>query len=113
MLRDKPSVVKERQRKTAVSALGHFLSWSIEMAIFMVIAVTHFQLSVSSGDRWHSLARFFWFLVFLVPCINFAVYPVVQVWMYGIQWEIITPHALGIMGFIHPEVRGAVDQGPL
>ena len=73
-------VVRQKQRKNAVSALGHFLSWSIERVVFMATAVTHFQLGVSSGDRWHTFARFFWFLAFLVPCINFVVYPVVQVW---------------------------------
>ena len=53
------------------------------MAIFVATAVVHFQLSVSSGDSWRAYARFFWFLAFLVPCINFVVYPAVQVGRAG------------------------------
>ena len=57
MLRDKPAKVREKQRKSAVSALGHFLSWSVEMGVFAATAVTHFQLSVSEGERWIVFAR--------------------------------------------------------
>ena len=58
VLRDKPAKVREKQRKSAVSALGHFLSWSVEMALFAATAVTHFQLSVSQErERWIVFAR--------------------------------------------------------
>ena len=58
VLRDKPAKVREKQRKSAVSALGHFLSWSVEMALFAATAVTHFQLTISQErERWIVFAR--------------------------------------------------------
>ena len=62
------------QRKNAVSASGHFLSWLAEMSM---VSITGVFVFLSSGANM-TFAIIFWFYVFLWPCFSLIIYPMIQ-----------------------------------
>ena len=73
-LSNKPKLAQKKKRRNAVTAVGHFTSWTVEMFLFgflQYIIVAH--RTTSTFAAW---ACFIWGL--FAPSINYVVFPSVQ-----------------------------------
>ena len=70
-LANKPKLAKMKKRRNAVSAVGNFVSWAVEMLIFGLLQY------ILLANQLHFLG---WIIfTVLMPSINFLIFPLVQI----------------------------------
>ena len=73
-LQNESKLAKLKKRRNAVTTLGHFTSWSVEIIIF---GFAQYMLVTSIDTTNFNI----WILIYfqlLVPCINYVIFPTVQ-----------------------------------
>ena len=73
-LLNKPEMAKMKKRRNTISAVGHFVSWSVEVLMF---AFGMYIREASKETRILNAWNLFYFRL-LVPSINYVVFPTVQ-----------------------------------
>ena len=73
-LMNKPKLAKKKKRRNTVTAVGHFVSWSVEILLF---GVGNYLIMASKKTN-NSTALHFIYFKFLVPSINYVIFPLVQ-----------------------------------
>ena len=69
------SILRERTRINSITALGHFLSWAIEVTLFFVVNGIIAQRRENSD----TIGVASWMMVMLIPSINFCIIPMTQI----------------------------------
>ena len=69
-----PTIARRRVRKNSITALGHFISWVIEIILLLFVQVIVARQRVDQNS--FSLAS--WTLLMLVPSINYCILPMAQ-----------------------------------
>jgi len=73
-LLNKPKLAKMKKRRNTISAVGHFVSWSVEVLMFAFgMYIREASKETSNLNVWN----LFYFRL-LVPSINYVVFPTVQ-----------------------------------
>lgn len=73
-LMNKPKLAKMKKRRNTISAVGHFVSWSVEVLMFAFgMYIREASRETSNLNAWN----LFYFRL-LVPSINYVVFPTVQ-----------------------------------
>ena len=70
-----PTMARRRVRKNSITALGHFISWAIEIILLLFVQILVARQRVEQNSM--SLAS--WMLMNLIPSINYCILPMAQV----------------------------------
>ena len=73
-LQKEVKLARLKNKRNAVTTLGHFTSWSVEIIIF---GFAHYFLEISKEITTFNIWIIIYFAL-LVPCINYVIFPTVQ-----------------------------------
>ena len=71
----RPNSARRHAKKNAVTAMGHFVSWVVEMLVFGAITLIVYSLHLQE----EKLGPRVWMFFMLLPSINYAIFPTIQV----------------------------------
>ena len=77
-VRHRPNAARRHAKKNAITAMGHFVSWIVEMLVFGLVSLVVFSrnlIDLHQGEEDLSL----WMFMMLIPSINYAIFPAIQV----------------------------------
>ncbi len=60
--------MRRSQRRNAVTALGHFLSWAAEFAIIVMAVLVNYVVDINARE----------IIVFVYPSLNLVIFPLIQ-----------------------------------
>ena len=70
-LSNKPQVARRKKKRNVITAMGHFISWTVEVIIFGIVGY------VISAHK-DKLGLTHWIFMVLVPSVNYSIFPLVQ-----------------------------------
>ena len=70
----RPNSARRHAKKNVITAMGHFVSWVVEIFVFGAIALMLYSLHLQ--DKLSQRSGIF---LILIPSINYAIFPTIQV----------------------------------
>ena len=72
---DRPNLARRHAKKNVITAMGHFVSWVVEILVFGAITLIVYSLDLQE-DTLSQIAGIFFILI---PSINYTIFPTIQV----------------------------------
>ena len=70
-LKNRPNVARRKKKRNVITAVGHFVSWIVEVIIFGIVGY------VISAHK-EKLGLTHWIIMVMVPSVNYSIFPLVQ-----------------------------------
>ena len=74
-VRHRPNAARRHAKKNVITAMGHFVSWVVEMFVFGILGLLVFSRHLHQDKLDLSL----WMFAMLVPSMSYAIFPAIQV----------------------------------
>ena len=74
-VRHRPNAARIHAKKNVITAMGHFVSWVVEIFIYGILSLIVFSRHLHQD----TLDIILWMFAMLVPSMNYAIFPVIQV----------------------------------